>query len=689
MLVVLLLTACAPKPATTGPLGSPGEAQPPGRKTIEGRPAPDRPDPVEASHDLARTALSLLDSPLGALQSRGALLAVEALRAHADPVTVAAAQRVISQRRAILWDRSAWVSDGGRALAFSPYGERLLVAGGPRDATVLLNSENGEIVRNLGPGGQVVSWSDDPSVFAVATRSEVRIHGGDGAPTTTPLSGVSALAWSTSGALAAGHPGGITLIGMPKGAPVLLPHPASAPELTVRDLAWRPDSEDVAWVLDLDNPDEATAWQVNVGGGGEPRTVASSAPIDSVAYSLDGLTLAVASQGTVRLYDADTLTEVTRLSIGSTTAMGSVGFGAEDGLVAAVPRDGPARLWWTQDGIEAARLGHEGAEAGAGQVTGVALDPTGRFAATIGHDRLRVWALGASAPPYSEEDSRSRDDLPLAHADDDPGGGVAYAHFDQREVVAWEGDQMFFRDERGGTAADMKHPARVAAVTVSHDGTLVGVIDEGGSFALYDAPAGRRVASVAATGASHAAVSRAGVAVAVIDAEGLQLYRLGHGSPYTRVPGADWAAFSPGGSWVAVGSAGVLQVRSVATGDPGLELGGEPVSSVLFSLDDRWLALGRAATGQVQMWDLDRDRLLLETSLGGPQSDMTMSLVFDDRVFEVLGRDAQGDLAGRSSLWRPDDLIAEACATVVRPLTPEEWTTYLGARSPRPTCPEE
>jgi len=39
-------------------------------------------------------------------------------------------------------------------------------------------------------------------------------------------------------------------------------------------------------------------------------------------------------------------------------------------------------------------------------------------------------------------------------------------------------------------------------------------------------------------------------------------------------------------------------------------------------------------------------------------------------------------------LWRPEDLIAEACARLTCNLTREEWRQYIGDEPYRPTCPE-
>ena len=39
-------------------------------------------------------------------------------------------------------------------------------------------------------------------------------------------------------------------------------------------------------------------------------------------------------------------------------------------------------------------------------------------------------------------------------------------------------------------------------------------------------------------------------------------------------------------------------------------------------------------------------------------------------------------------LWRPEDLIASACARLTRNLTLEEWRNYIGDEPYRPTCPD-
>ena len=52
------------------------------------------------------------------------------------------------------------------------------------------------------------------------------------------------------------------------------------------------------------------------------------------------------------------------------------------------------------------------------------------------------------------------------------------------------------------------------------------------------------------------------------------------------------------------------------------------------------------------------------------------------------GASGSYDGTARVWLWRPEDLIAEACARLPRNLTLEEWQRYIGDEPYRPTCPD-
>ena len=47
---------------------------------------------------------------------------------------------------------------------------------------------------------------------------------------------------------------------------------------------------------------------------------------------------------------------------------------------------------------------------------------------------------------------------------------------------------------------------------------------------------------------------------------------------------------------------------------------------------------------------------------------------------------ASGERSLTFWLWRPDDLISEACGRLLRSLTEDEWRQYMGAEPNRKTC---
>jgi WD40 repeat protein len=101
-------------------------------------------------------------------------------------------------------------------------------------------------------------------------------------------------------------------------------------------------------------------------------------------------------------------------------------------------------------------------------------------------------------------------------------------------------------------------------------------------------------------------------------------------------------AFSPQGRWVvSSGWDNTARVWEAATGREVARMTHEgAVLAVSFSPDGRWVA-----------------------SAG------------DDRTLQLW-------------LWRPQDLIAEACSCLSRNLTQEEWRQYLPGEPYRKTCPD-
>jgi WD40 repeat protein len=111
------------------------------------------------------------------------------------------------------------------------------------------------------------------------------------------------------------------------------------------------------------------------------------------------------------------------------------------------------------------------------------------------------------------------------------------------------------------------------------------------------------------------------------------------------------------------------------------------VSSVAYSYDGKYI-LSASADNTVRIWDAvtgqEISRIVHNeafTSSGGVYS---VAISPDGKYVASVDSNGQIDLW----LWRPDDLIADACSRLPRNLTPTEWTKYIGDVLPyQAVCP--
>jgi len=141
-------------------------------------------------------------------------------------------------------------------------------------------------------------------------------------------------------------------------------------------------------------------------------------------------------------------------------------------------------------------------------------------------------------------------------------------------------------------------------------------------------------------------------------------------------------AFGPDGRWVVSGSGdGTVRVWEAATGEEVARMEHEgPVSAVAFGPDGRWVVSG-SGDGTVRIWEAATGEEVARMEHEGPVSAV------------AFGRDGRWVASGsedntlRIWLWKPEDLIAEACRRLPRNLTRLEWRRFIGDEPYRPTCP--
>jgi WD40 repeat protein len=141
----------------------------------------------------------------------------------------------------------------------------------------------------------------------------------------------------------------------------------------------------------------------------------------------------------------------------------------------------------------------------------------------------------------------------------------------------------------------------------------------------------------------------------------------------SNVPRVLALGFSPQGEWLAVGGEGErLQVRRESGQSVFLESRDAGIAKLVFSSDGKWLAAG-GSYGGTQLWRWEGTKTNPAPILLSGHTELVNSIGFSPRG--ILSAAADGTVR----FWEldPKKLIDLACQRAGRPLSNEEWSTYL------------
>jgi WD40 repeat protein len=391
---------------------------------------------------------------------------------------------------------------------------------------------------------------------------------------------------------------------------------AETPWTNVHELVFAPDGKSLAIATHADDL-QKNAMILLCDIRPRSRRLRKTLPVPghaTVAYSLDGKTLAVSCDQCVRLFDSATGAERLRFA-SHHGAVKAVAYSPDGRLIATASDDQTIRLWDADTGKARGCLrGHTDS------VNVVAFSPDGKWLASASDDRtVAIWSVAKQARRYLIKDPLDRQPPRrpfqgrLAHA-------LAFMPDSKTLVLGNNHDFIYFwdvstgkqiREVRALQNGDIGGPSLV----LSPAGRLLVWGRESG-FQIYDTRSGKRVRTVNKQAVASLTFSPDGRTLACGGWRELLLWELAAGRESVRLPVTHRAmlalAFSPDGKLLAgayhdrVNSSDwTVEVSELATGKVLASFtGGEQfVHAVAFSPDGRRLAMANDDSS-VLIWDL-------------------------------------------------------------------------------------
>jgi WD40 repeat protein/transcriptional regulator with XRE-family HTH domain len=445
-------------------------------------------------------------------------------------------------------------------------------------------------------------------------------------------------------------------------------HNTAVPILPV---AFSPDGK---YVISGGQDGTARVWEAMTGK--EIARMTHDIGVWSVAFSPDGkYVISGGVDGTARVWEAMTGKEIARMT--HDNSVSSVAFSPDSKYVMSGSGDGTARMWETMSGWEVARMTHEDS------VSSAAFSPNGKFAASTGMDStVRVWAV----PDRPEISAPARYEFSMAELFNKPVPSpdgkwiVSFKSKDRKTVsvsAAATGKEM----------AQLKHDDQVNSIAFSRNGKYIVTGSSDGTARVWEAATGRELSRVHCRRieGNTVAFHPDGNYAAVGCSDGtIRVWDIFTGKELISIKGPTnplVVSFSSDGKYIASGGLDqTARVWDVKTGEQIAHMThDEGVSSLAFSPGGKYVISG-SYDGTVILWEAHSGNEVARRTRNRQVSPLAFT---SDGKYVVAGSDpGTADIW----LWRPEDLIADACSRSPRNLTLEEWIRYLGTTPYEVTC---
>jgi len=436
---------------------------------------------------------------------------------------------------------------------------------------------------------------------------------------------------------------------------------------SVQAVDFSPDGR--FWVSGSDDH-TARVWETETGR--EVARFVHDGSVQAVDFSPDGHFVVTGSiDGSLRVWEAIPVTNHIHI-MKHAGGVNSVAFSPDGDLVVSGSDDHVTQVWEVETGHKIASMRHDD------RVTTVAFSPNGQWVVSGSDDHtVRVWEANTGC-----EIGRTVHGGRVTAVAFEPDGHWVVSGSSDGIVKVWE-------SMTGREVISFTHEGGVNAVAFSPDGRWVASGGNDLNVRLWNKNTGQELVLEHNSGINVLAfnpnpnreqiASSSGNEVIVWDITTMERI-----SSIQQESVVDAMVFSPDGNRIASSSGNQICVWETATGRKTTCMQhdeGTWVKSIAFSPNGQWLISG-SGDRTARVWEISTGQEIARVVHDWPVTQVAFS---PDSRFVVS---SSGDQTVRVWLWRPEDLIAEACRRLPRNLTRAEWQQYIGPDVPyHPTCP--